>query len=85
MDRFTANNVDEFIPISKYIEKSVWRTYRRKSYKVIYPPVAVDDFTLQEEKEDFYFSASRLVPYKKIGLYCGCFCPNAELEISCDF
>ena len=40
-DRTTSNNVDEFIPISKYIEKRVWRTYRRKSYKVIYPPVAV--------------------------------------------
>ncbi len=67
-DRNTANNVDEFIPISKYIEKRVWRTYHRESYKVIYPPVAVDEFTLKEEKEDFYLAASRLVPYKKIDL-----------------
>ena len=67
-DRTTSNNVDEFIPISKYIEKRVWRTYRRESYKVIYPPVAVEDFTLKLEKEDFYLAASRLVPYKKIDL-----------------
>ncbi len=67
-DRNTANNVDEFIPISKYIEKRVWRTYHRESYKVIYPPVAVNEFTLKEEKEDFYLAASRLVPYKKIDL-----------------
>ncbi|MBT8181241.1 MAG: glycosyltransferase family 4 protein [Eudoraea sp.] len=67
-DLGTANRVDEFIPISKYIEKRVWRTYRRKSYKVIYPPVAVQEFTLCEEKEDFYLAASRLVPYKKIDL-----------------
>ena len=67
-DLGTANSVDEFIPISNYIEKRVWRTYRRKSYKVIYPPVSVDDFTLNEDKEDFYLAASRLVPYKKIDL-----------------
>lgn len=67
-DLGTANRVDEFIPISKYIEKRVWRTYRRKSYKVIYPPVSVDEFTFREKKENFYLAASRLVPYKKIDL-----------------
>lgn len=67
-DLGTANRVDEFIPISKYIEKRVWRTYRRKSYKVIYPPVEVNDFTLKKDKEEFYLAASRLVPYKKMGL-----------------
>jgi len=67
-DLGTSNRVDEFIPISKYIEKRVWRTYRRESYKVIYPPVAIDDFTLKKEKEEFYLAASRLVPYKKIDL-----------------
>lgn len=67
-DLGTANRVDEFIPISKYIEKRVWRTYRRESYKVIYPPVSVNEFTLNENKEEFYLAASRLVPYKKIDL-----------------
>lgn len=82
-DRSTANNVDEFIPISKYIEKRVWRTYRRKSYKVIYPPVAVNEFKLKEEKEDFYLTASRLVPYKKIGLIVEAFAlmPNKKLVV----
>jgi len=67
-DVSTSNRVDEFIPISNYIEKRVWRTYRRKSYRVIYPPVAIDEFTLRNDKEDFYLTASRLVPYKKIDL-----------------
>ncbi|WP_108808208.1 glycosyltransferase [Aquimarina spinulae] len=67
-DLGTSNRVDAFIPISKYIEKRVWRTYRRESYKVIYPPVDVDAFTLEKEKEDFYLTASRIVPYKKIDL-----------------
>jgi len=35
---------------------------------VIYPPVDVERFTLQENKEDFYFTASRMVPYKRIDL-----------------
>jgi glycosyltransferase involved in cell wall biosynthesis len=82
-DLGTANSVDEFIPISNYIEKRVWRTYRRKSYKVIYPPVSVDDFTLNEDKEDFYLAASRLVPYKKIDLIVEAFSkmPNKKLVV----
>lgn len=80
-DRTTANNVDEFIPISKYIEKRVWRTYRRTSYKVIYPPVAVEDFTLKIEKEDFYLAASRLVPYKKIDLIVEAFAQTPERKL----
>lgn len=80
-DRTTSNNVDEFIPISKYIEKRVWRTYRRESYKVIYPPVAVNEFTLKEEKEDFYLAASRLVPYKKIDLIVDAFSQMPEKKL----
>lgn len=82
-DLGTSNGVDEFIPISNYIEKRVWRTYRRKSYKVIYPPVAIDDFTLYTDKEDFYLTASRLVPYKKIDLIVETFSnmPNKKLVV----
>ncbi len=82
-DLGTSNRVDEFIPISKYIEKRVWRTYRRESYKVIYPPVAIHDFTLKTEKEDFYFTASRQVPYKKIDLIVEAFSkmPNRRLVV----
>jgi glycosyltransferase involved in cell wall biosynthesis len=35
---------------------------------VIYPPVDTRQFTLHEAKEDFYLTASRMVPYKKIPL-----------------
>lgn len=66
-DSRTANGVDSFITISEFIAKRVWKCYRRES-TVIYPPVAVNDFTLCTEKEDFYLTASRIVPYKKIDL-----------------
>ena len=63
----TANGVDGFIAISKFIERRIWKVYRRESI-VIYPPVDVSAFTLSQEKEDFYLTASRMVPYKKIDL-----------------
>lgn len=66
-DYRTANGVDQFIAISNFIARRVWKAYRRDSH-VIYPPVDVNHFTLHEKKEDFYLSASRLVPYKRINL-----------------
>lgn len=63
----TANRVDDYIAISKYIQARIKKNYNRDSF-VIYPPVDVDKFTLREGKEDFYLTASRMVPYKKIDL-----------------
>jgi glycosyltransferase involved in cell wall biosynthesis len=66
-DHRTSNNVDGFIAISDFIAKRIWKVYRRES-TVIYPPVYVEDFSFHKEKEDFYLTASRMVPYKKIDL-----------------
>ena len=66
-DLRTANGVDEFIANSGFIERRIWKTYRRRA-QVIYPPVATELFSLKEQKEDFYLTVSRLVPYKKIDL-----------------
>lgn len=63
----TANGVDEFIAISGYIARRIKKAYGRLS-TVIYPPVDVDAFELHTQKEDFYLTASRMVPYKKIDL-----------------
>lgn len=66
-DMRTANGVDKFIANSHYIARRIWKVYRREA-SVIYPPVDVEKFTLREVKEDFYFTVSRMVPYKKIDL-----------------
>lgn len=66
-DMRTANGVDGFIAISRFIARRIHKVYRRDS-TVIYPPVAVNDFTLCSNKEEFYLTASRLVPYKKIDM-----------------
>ena len=64
-DYRTANGVDFFMCVSDFIGRRIWKTYRREA-KTVYPPVDVSAFTLRDEKEDFYLTASRMVPYKKI-------------------
>ena len=63
----TANGVDHFIAISRFIAQRIWKVYRRDS-TVIYPPVDVDYFVPGGTREDFYLTASRMVPYKRIDL-----------------
>lgn len=79
-DLRTANGVDEFIAISDYIARRIWKNYRRKS-TVIYPPVDVEVFSLQEEKEDFYLTVSRQVPYKKVDLIVEAFTQMPERKL----
>ncbi len=63
----TLDRVDYFIANSQFVQERIKRIYNRNSI-VIYPPVDISSFSLYEEKEDFYFTASRLVPYKKTKL-----------------
>lgn len=66
-DLKSADNVDYFIANSNHIARKIKRIYNRHA-DVIYPPVDVEKFSLATEKEDFYLTASRLVPYKRIDL-----------------
>jgi glycosyltransferase involved in cell wall biosynthesis len=61
----TANGVDHFIGISHFIARRIEKAYRREA-EVIYPPVDVLGFEFNAEKQDFYLTASRMVPYKKM-------------------
>ena len=66
-DASTANRVDHYVANSRYIARRIEKIYGKPS-DVIYPPVDVDKFTLREAKDEFYLTASRMVPYKKIDL-----------------
>lgn len=66
-DMRTANGVDVFVANSQFIAQRIWKVYRRES-QVVYPPVYVQVFTPSDDKEDFYVTASRMVPYKKIDI-----------------
>jgi hypothetical protein len=63
----TAYGVDHFVAISNYISRRIRKVYRRDC-NVIYPPVDIALFPLVAAKEDFYFTASRMVPYKRVDL-----------------
>ncbi len=81
-DRRTASGVDSFVGISHYIARRIARAYRREA-AVIYPPVDVSYFTLKEEKEDFYLTASRMVSYKMINVIVEAFArfPDKKLVV----
>jgi glycosyltransferase involved in cell wall biosynthesis len=63
----TANGVDAFIGNSRYIARRIRKVYGRDC-TVIYPPVDVAEFPLARDKADFYVTASRMVPYKRMDL-----------------
>ncbi len=66
-DLKSAANVDFFIANSHHIAEKIKRIYNRDS-EVIYPPVDVDKFEVSENKEDYYVTASRMVPYKRLDI-----------------
>ena len=66
-DSRTSNGVDAYIANSSFIAKRIWKCYRREA-AVIYPPVNIERFKLNENKSDFYLTASRMVPYKKLDM-----------------
>ncbi len=66
-DVLSANRVDYFIANSAHTARRIWRCYRRQA-TVIYPPVNIERFPFQAQKEDFYLTVSRLVSYKQVSL-----------------
>jgi glycosyltransferase involved in cell wall biosynthesis len=79
-DTRTANGVDIFIANSKFISRRIQKVYRR-SAEVIYPPVDLQNYTLCEQKQDFYLTASRLVPYKRIDLIVEAFSQMGDRQL----
>jgi glycosyltransferase involved in cell wall biosynthesis len=79
-DLRTANGVDGFMANSQFIARRVWKVHHRKAV-VIYPPVNIEAFTLHTQKENFYLTVSRMVPYKKIPLIVETFSAMPEKEL----
>ena len=66
-DLSASHRVNTFVANSNYIARRIQNCYHRDA-QVIYPPVDVDSFIPCETKENFYLTASRLVPYKRMPL-----------------
>lgn len=81
-DTRTANGVDLFVSNSNFVGRRIEKVYRRQS-TTIYPPVDTKVFTQVDEKDDFYVTASRMVPYKRIDLIVEAFnrMPNRRLVV----
>ncbi len=81
-DLSTVNRIDYFISNSQYIARRIDKVYRR-SATVIHPPIDVDGFTLRSDKDHFFLTASRFVPYKRIDLIVEAFreLPDQQLVV----
>ncbi len=66
-DQRTAHGVDAFVANSDFVARRIRKAYGYDS-TVVYPPVDIDRFQLGTSKEDFYLTASRMVPYKRVPL-----------------
>lgn len=79
-DTRTANGVDAFLANSAYIGRRIRKAYRRES-TVLYPPVDVGRFALHKRKDDFYLTASRMVPYKRMPMIVEAFAAMPERRL----
>ncbi len=81
-DARTANGVDAWAAISRFVARRIRKCYRREA-EVIYPPVDIGQFELATRKDDFYLTVSRLQPYKRIDLLVDAFAgmPDRKLVV----
>lgn len=63
-DKATSESVDHFVANSKFVQNRIKNIYDRES-KVIYPPVAVENFRTSEIIGDYYLYAGELTHYKQ--------------------
>lgn len=66
-DRLSADRVDLFVANSHFVASRVEKFYRRRSI-VVNPPVDTERFQMCDQKEDYYVTVGRLVPYKRTDL-----------------
>ncbi|WP_297523416.1 glycosyltransferase [Thermococcus sp.] len=76
-DVVSSHRVDRFVAISHLVGERIRRYYGRDSL-LLYPPVDIHRFRLHRDKDNFYLTASRLVPYKKVRMIVKAFARNGR-------
>ncbi|MBI3952473.1 MAG: glycosyltransferase [Candidatus Doudnabacteria bacterium] len=71
-DYFAAQGPDFFVCNSENVKNRIKKYYKRDA-EVIWPPVDTELFHPEGKKENYFFVASRLEPYKKIELVVSAF------------
>lgn len=79
-DQRTSAGVDDLIANSYFIGGRISKAYRRES-TVIYPPVDTVNFTQQDHKQEYYFTASRMVPYKRMPMIIEAFAAMPDKQL----
>ena len=87
-DLANTPGVDAFATLSRYIAERIERAYGRPAV-VIYPPVDTEFFTPatasvrgeEVKREEFYVTASRFVPYKRVDMIASAFRSLADRKL----
>ncbi|CAB3776292.1 D-inositol-3-phosphate glycosyltransferase [Paraburkholderia ultramafica] len=79
-DSRSANGVDHLLANSKFIARRIKKAYQREA-TVIYPPVDLANMAMCTQKDEFYVTASRMVPYKRIDLIVRAFSQTPERQL----
>ncbi len=81
-DLRSAFGVDVFLANSQFIARRIRKAYRRDA-TVVYPPVQLEAFSPAQARQDYYVTASRLVPYKRVDLVVEAFAsmPDRRLRV----
>jgi glycosyltransferase involved in cell wall biosynthesis len=66
-DTVSSLRPDAMVAISHFIRRRIRKSWGRDA-EVIYPPVDVQSCPFVAQKEDYYITVSRLVPYKRVDL-----------------
>lgn len=66
-DKEASLRVDEFWTISDFVNQRMQKYYG-KTGKVIYPPVNIEKFKIEDNIENYFFMAGRLVAYKRFDI-----------------
>jgi glycosyltransferase involved in cell wall biosynthesis len=59
--------VDQFVAISRTVQRRIQKIYRRDA-SIIYPPIAIRRDEAPQAPGDYFLIVSRLIPYKRIDL-----------------
>lgn len=79
-DARSANGVDVLAANSRFVARRIRKVYRREA-TVIYPPVDVEHFQVCANKDNFYLTASRMVPYKRIDMIVDAFTRTPQRKL----
>ena len=66
-DQEAALRVDEYVAISKFIQRRIKKYYSADS-SVIYPPIIAQNYSIAKETGDYFLMVGRLLSYKRFDL-----------------